>query len=252
MAAEGLARAPRIARMDILEHLAAELLDILKRHSLSVDEPLRVHRAHRDGTRHAEGDAHTLERLFVRAQAGVDGGAKRRDVHRVSHGILDIVPECPVIGRLGDENRRLNLAVLDAQIHRSRPDIKIPDRHPAYTVFARDIHDGLPRVERGGGVGGGHAVAGVAADGSGVADLRAAHHVHGLAEDVDIPLDDRVVRDVRKARQAPDADVLLFVDRDAAHLIAALDGDERLSGALALAHLDEHVRAARDDLRLGP
>ena len=106
-------------------------------------------------------------------------------------------------------------------------------------------------MERGGGVGGGHAVAGVAADGTGVADLGAAHHVHRLAQHVDIPLDDGIVGDVGKAGEAADADILLGVDRHAPHLIALLNGDQRLTGALTLAHLHQHVGAAGDDLRLG-
>ena len=106
-------------------------------------------------------------------------------------------------------------------------------------------------MERGGGVGGGDAVAGVAADGTGVADLRAAHHVHRLAQDVDVLLDDGVVGNVGEAGQAADTDVLLLVDGDAPHLVALLDGDQSLSGPLALAHLHQHVGAAGDDLCLG-
>ena len=54
-----------------------------------------------------------------------------------------------------------------------------------------------------------------------------------------------------KAGQTADADVLLPVDGDAPHLIALLDGDQSLTGPLALAHLHQHVGAARDDLGLG-
>lgn len=106
-------------------------------------------------------------------------------------------------------------------------------------------------MERGGGVGGGHAVAGVAANGAGVADLGAAHHVHRLAQYVDVLLDDGIVGDVGKAGKAADTDVLLVIDGDAPHLAALLDGDQRLTGPLALPHLHQHIRAAGDDLRLG-
>ena len=105
-------------------------------------------------------------------------------------------------------------------------------------------------MQRGGGVGGRHAVAGVAADGADVADLRAADHVDRLAEHVDVFPDDGVARDVGKARQRADADVSVLVDADAAHGVDAVDGDELRPGTLALAHLHEHVRAACDDLRL--
>lgn len=106
-------------------------------------------------------------------------------------------------------------------------------------------------MKRGGGVGGGHAVAGVAANGAGIADLGAAHHVHCLAQYVDVLLDDGIVGDVGKAGKAADTDVLLVIDGDAPHLAALLDGDQRLTVPLALPHLHQHIRAAGNDLRLG-
>ncbi len=43
----------------------------------------------------------------------------------------------------------------------------------------------------------------------------------------------------------------VVVHGDAAHLVQPVDGDQLLSGPLALAHLHQHVGAAGDDLRLG-
>ena len=94
-------------------------------------------------------------------------------------------------------------------------------------------------------------VSDAAADGADVSDLRAADHVDRLAENVDIFLNDGVTRDVGKARERADADVFLLVDAHAAQLVEAVDRDELLPGALALAHLHENVAAAGYYLCLG-
>ena len=93
-----------------------------------------------------------------------------------------------------------------------------------------------------------HAVAGVAADGAGVSDLGAAHHVDSFSEDVYILLNDRVARNMREGREASDADGLVFVHADAADFIQTLNRNQFFSRALSLSHLHENVRAARDDL----
>ena len=54
-----------------------------------------------------------------------------------------------------------------------------------------------------------------------------------------------------EAGETADADVFLLVDGDAPHLVALLDGDQSLTGPLALTHLHQHVGAAGDDLGLG-
>ncbi len=102
------------------------------------------------------------------------------------------------------------------------------------------------RVEA--GVGGGNAVAGVAADGAGVCGSGAAHHIHRLAQNIDVSLDDGVPGDVAEAGQTADADVLVGVNADAAQLVQPVDGDQLRTGALALAHLHQYVAAAGDDL----
>ena len=80
----------------------------------------------------------------------------------------------------------------------------------------------------------------------------------GLSVAFDLPThrgydadNERVVGDVGKAGEAADADVLLLINGNAPHLIALLNGDQRLTGPLALAHLHQHIGAAGDDLRLG-
>lgn len=47
--------------MDILQHRAAELLDVLQGDFPAVDEGLGVQRPQRHGACHAEGDAHPLK-----------------------------------------------------------------------------------------------------------------------------------------------------------------------------------------------
>ena len=76
------------------------------------------------------------------------------------------------------------------------------------------LDDGVPGVEGGGGVGGGDAVAGVAADGAGVADLGAAHHVHRLAQHVDVLLDQGIGGDVAEGGEAADAEDSSWSSRD--------------------------------------
>ena len=144
-----------------------------------------------------------------------------------------------VIALLGDKDGGLNFAVLCADVHLAGLDIELMDGQAADAVFTGQLHDGIPCVEGGGGVGGGHAVAGVAADGADVADLGAAHHIHGLTQHVDILLDDGA---------AGNADVLVGVNGDAAQLVQPVDGDQLRTGALALAHLHQYVAAAGDDL----
>ena len=153
-----------------------------------------------------------------------------------------------VIALLGDKDGGLNFAVLCADVHLAGLDIELMDGQAADAVFTGQLHDGIPCVEGGGGVGGGHAVAGVAADGADVADLGAAHHIHGLTQHVDILLDDGVAGNVGEAGQTADADVLVGVNGDAAQLVQPVDGDQLRTGALALAHLHQYVAAAGDDL----
>ena len=160
--------------MDVLQHRFSEVLDVLQRHGLAVDKLLGVRRTHRDGPRHAEGDPHPVEGLFILAEPGVNGGSQRGDIHGVAHGVLDIVAEAVFIAFLRDQHGGLDLAVLRPDVHLARLDVEIMDGQAADTVFARQLNDGVPRVEGGGGVGGGNAVAGVAADGA----------------DVDVDLDD--------------------------------------------------------------
>ena len=105
-------------------------------------------------------------------------------------------------------------------------------------------------MQRGGGVGRGNAVAGIAADGACIADLGTAYHVHRLAQHIDVFLDDGVVGNMRKAGQAADTDVLLVVDGYAPHLITLLDGDQGLTGPFAFPHLHQYIGAACNDLCL--
>jgi len=55
--------------------------------------------------------------------------------------------------------------------------------------------------------------------------------------------------DVGEAGQGADADVLILVDAHAPQLVQPVDGDQLCAGALALAHLYQHIAAAGDDLR---
>ena len=237
--------------MDVLQHRFSEALDVLQRHGLAVDKLLGVRRTHGDGACHAEGDPHPVEGHFILAEPGVNGGSQRGDIHGVAHGVLDVVAEGAVVGCLGDQDGGLNFALLHPQIHGACLQVEVLDGYPADAVFAGDLHHGLPCVEGGGGVGGGHTVAGIAADGTGIADLRAAHHIHRLAQHVDILLDQRIGGDVAEGSETADAEVLLLIQRHASHFMAALNTDKGLSGPLALPHLHQHIGAAGDDLGLG-
>ena len=116
---------------------------------------------------------------------------------------------------------------------------------------ARQLHHGVPGVEGGGGVGGGDAVAGVPADGADVPDLGAAHLVHGLAQDVDIGLNQGVPGDMGETGHRADAEGPVRIQGHAPDFVQGLDGDQLRPGPLALPHLDQHVGASGDDLGPG-
>ncbi len=103
-------------------------------------------------------------------------------------------------------------------------------------------------MEGGGGIGGGDAVAGVAADGADVSDLGTADLVHGLAQHTDIFLDQGVTGDMGEAGERADAQSAAAVHGDAADLIQGLDGDQLRTCPFAFPHLHQHVGAAGDDL----
>ena len=75
---------------------------------------LRARAAHRHRTGNAVGDAGALNSLLVGRQAHVHAAPERRDVHRVSHGVLDVVAIAVFVARLWDEDGGLDLAILHA------------------------------------------------------------------------------------------------------------------------------------------
>src|SRR5699024_8249010 len=119
------------------------------------------------------------------------------DVHGVAHGVLDVVAEAVCVAGLGDEDGGLDL--VGADVHPARPQVEVLDGQAADAPLSRQFDYSVPGKEGGGGVGGGDAVAGVAADGAGVADLGPAHHVHRLAQIVDIFLNNGVPGNVAEA-----------------------------------------------------
>mgnify|MGYP007060494451 CR=1 FL=1 len=106
----------------------------------------------------------------------------------------------------------------------------------------------LVGVEGGGRVGGGDAVAGVAADGADVADLGAAHLVHGLSQNMEVFLDQGIPGNVGKAGERADPQGAVCLQGHAPEFIQPVDGDQLHTGPLALPHLHQHVGSTGDDL----
>ena len=152
------------------------------------------------------------------------------------------------IAFLRDQDCSFNLT--GTEIHFASLDVEVPNGHAAHTQSTRKLHNGVIRHERRAGIRACHTVAGVAADGADVADLRASHHVHRLAEHSDMLLDDGASCDVGKARQCADADGSVRLHGNAAQFIQPVDGNECCARKLALADLDQHVAAARKHFRL--
>ena len=158
--------------------------------------------------------------------------------------------EAVFIAFLRDQHGGLDLAVLRPDVHLARLDVEIMDGQAADAVFARQLNDGVPRVESGGGIGGGNAVAGVAADGADVADLGAAHLIHSLAQHVDVLLNEGISGNMGKAGERADPQRAVRLHGNAPEGIDAVNGDQLRAGPLALPHLHQHVTAAGDDLGL--
>ena len=120
-----------------------------------------------------------------------------------------------------DTPRAIFTGQLDDRVPGKERCVKLRLEHPEAQILAGGT-DILVQMREGkragkelisiyGRIGAGDAVAGVAADGPGVADLGSAHHVHRLAQNVDIFLDNGVLGDMAEAGQGANADVLLFV-----------------------------------------
>jgi hypothetical protein len=72
-----------------------------------------------------------------------------------------------------------------------------------------------------------------------------------LTKERDPFTDDRAVLKLPKGRQRADVDILVSIQRDAAQRGDAGDADEPAAGQGAFPDLDEDVRAAGDDKRIG-
>ena len=154
-----------------------------------------------------------------------------------------------LIALFGDQDPGLDLT--GADVHFPCPEVEVPDGCPAHSLRTRQLNDGVIGEERRGRVGRGHTVAGVAADGADVADLRAAHLVHRLSQHPEVLLDQRVPGNVREAGERADADGTVLLHLHAPEFIQTVNGDQLLAGPLSLPHLHQHVGAAGDDLGLG-
>ena len=174
MLPEGLAGAPAVTGVDIVQDGVGKSLHRLLGQGLALGCRFSAGTPQGHGAGYAVGDAGTLNGLLVLAEPDVDAAPQGGDVHGVPHGVLDVVAIAAVIALLGDKDGGLNFAVLCADVHLAGLDIELMDGQAADAVFTGQLHDGIPCVEGGGGVGGGHTVAGVAADGA----------------DVDVDLDD--------------------------------------------------------------
>ena len=202
--------------------------------------------AHRHRAGHAVGNPDVPDRLFVVGQGDVHRAAQGGDIHGLPHGVFDIVAGIAFISGFGDEDGSLDLS--RPQIHFAGFDVEFRKRNPADALRAGQLHDGVPGHQRGRGVGAGHAVAGVAADGADIPDLGAAHEADRLAQHRDELPDDRGCGDVGETGQGADADRAFFVEGHAAHRVDAVDAHQFLAGAFALPDLDQDVAAAGNDL----
>ena len=143
------------------------------------------------------------------------------------------------------------LYLVRAYVHKAGLYVEVAYGQQALALAACELDYGLPRVEGGGGVCGGNAVAGVAAYGAYVAYLRAAYHVHRLTQHVYVFLDNGIPGYVGEAGKGAYADAVVFVNGYAPQFVKAVYGDELLAGTFALAHLHENVAAAGYYLCLG-
>ena len=206
-----------------------------------------MRRAHGNRRRNAVCDSRAFDGLLVRRKPDIDGTARRRDIHRVAHGVFPVISEGVFIAGFRNQNGSLDLAFPD--IHRARLDIEVLDGQPAHAVRSGQLHDRFPSVQGGGRIRGRNTVAGVPADRPDIPDLRSADLIHRLAENVDIFLDDRIFCYMGKTRQGTDADILFFIDPDPAELIHKINGNQLFPCAFSFPHLNEHVGSSRDHLR---
>ena len=158
--------------------------------------------------------------------------------------------EAVFVALLGNQHGGLKLAILHTNVHLTRLDIELLNRQAADAVFTGKFNDCVPRKQRGGGVGGGHTVAGVAANGTDVPYLRAAHLIHSLPQDIDVFLNQRSLRDMGKAGKRTDSQRSVLLHGNTPEGVNAVNGDQLRAGPLALPHLHQHIAAAGNDLGL--
>lgn len=154
---------------------------------------------------------------------------------------------------LGDDDLHQQLVVGEG--HLAHALVPRPNGDDPPAVGALDVHLGVQGHEGGGGVGGGNAVADVAADGARRPELGPAGSVGGLAQHGDGFPDHVAVGDPPEGGEGPDADVAAVVQVYPGQLLLELvDGHQAAARQLALPALDEHVGAAGDDhrRRIGP
>ena len=155
----------------------------------------------------------------------------------------------PLIGNLGDNDGGLQLP--RPKIYRPGLDVKIVDGDPAHPFRPGNLDDGVPGMEGGGGICRSYAVAGISADGSDVADLRAAYHVNGFPQNVNVFLDNGIFCDMGKAGKGSDTDSPVLLIAYAPHIVYPVNAHQFLSGPLSFTHLYQHIASAGDNLGFG-
>ena len=133
-----------------------------------------------------------------------------------------------VIGFPGKQNGCLQLT--RTEIHLPRAQIKIPDRNDAPALRPVDLDPGVPGHQGRGGIGTGDAVAGIAADRADGADLRAANQINRFAQDGNMRLNERMLRDVAERSERAYAQRAVLIQGDAPQLIQSVDAPQLAAG----------------------
>ena len=203
------------------------------------------------GTADGRGRCHAVGQSKIGDRAPVGGRlyerctAERCNLHRGTLAVFDILPaESLEICR---ENADFGQNLVPSAHCASRAGVERGRRNHTLASSTLQGKFCVQREQHGRRVGAGRAVAQVAADGAGLAGLRAADLIDRLAQIGYKLLNDGVGRDVGKARACANDDRPVGFQPYAGQLGQFVDGHERSPGSLALTHTDEDVGAACDD-----
>ena len=122
------------------------------------------------------------------------------------------------------------------------------DRDPSYSIRSRDLHDRIPGMQRGRGIRRCHTIACISADRPDVTDLRTSDHIYRFSQNIDMFLNDRIFRNMGKARERSDPYRSICFVRHTTHLIEHINAHQLFSGTFSLSHLYKHIASTCNDL----